>query len=287
MSYSAVVYSVMIASPSDVTTERDIAREVIHEWNAVHSFDRKIVLQPIAWETDSAPSMDARPQAVINKQILERADLLIAIFWTRLGTRTDEASSGTVEEMEKHMSAGKPAMIYFSSTPVVPESVDSDQYAALKSFREDCQVRGLIEKYDSPKLFKEKLGRQLAFTLNTNDYFALVKVETTSGETDVVDGTIRLPSLSSEARELLIQASLDKEGYIFRFESLGGLNIQTNGREFVEQGSPRSLALWDGALKELIREDLLQDSGQKGEIYRLTGRGYGVADLLISKSATP
>ena len=37
MSYDAKVFNVMIASPSDVESERSIVREVIYEWNAVHS----------------------------------------------------------------------------------------------------------------------------------------------------------------------------------------------------------------------------------------------------------
>lgn len=47
MPYSANVYRVMIASPSDVAKERQIIREVIHEWNSVHSEDRGIVLMPL------------------------------------------------------------------------------------------------------------------------------------------------------------------------------------------------------------------------------------------------
>jgi hypothetical protein len=34
MSYDATVFNVVIASPSDVQFERNVAREVVHEWNA-------------------------------------------------------------------------------------------------------------------------------------------------------------------------------------------------------------------------------------------------------------
>lgn len=46
MSYHAEILNVMIASPRDVNFERAQAREVIHEWNAVHSETRNIVLLP-------------------------------------------------------------------------------------------------------------------------------------------------------------------------------------------------------------------------------------------------
>lgn len=70
MSYSAVVYKVMIASPSDVSAERSIVREVLSEWNVVNADVRQQVLLPIGWETHSVPEMGDRPQSLINKQIL-------------------------------------------------------------------------------------------------------------------------------------------------------------------------------------------------------------------------
>jgi hypothetical protein len=42
---------------------------------------------------------------------------------------------GRTEEIEEHLRAGKPAMIYFSNAPVRPDSVDEAQYRALRKFR--------------------------------------------------------------------------------------------------------------------------------------------------------
>lgn len=70
MSYDAKAFNVMIASPGDVASERSIIRDVIYEWNAVHSNTRKIVLLPIGWESHSSPEMGASPQSIINNQIL-------------------------------------------------------------------------------------------------------------------------------------------------------------------------------------------------------------------------
>lgn len=71
--------------------------------------------------------MGDRPQAIINKQLLEQSDLLVAVFWTRLGSPTGATNSGTVEEIEEHLAAKKPTMLYFSSAPVRPDSVDNEQ----------------------------------------------------------------------------------------------------------------------------------------------------------------
>src|SRR3954451_18617701 len=131
MSFEAAVYNVMIASPGDVVTERNVAREVIAEWNAVHSSTRNLVLMPVGWETHSAPTMGKPPQEVINEQLLRNADLLVGIFWTRIGTATSTYASGTVEEIEEHLNADKPAMLYFSEAPVRADAVATEQYGQL------------------------------------------------------------------------------------------------------------------------------------------------------------
>jgi len=65
MGYNAEVFNVMIASPGDVASERSIIRDVIYEWNDVHSKSRHIVLLPIGWESHSSPEMGSSPQEII------------------------------------------------------------------------------------------------------------------------------------------------------------------------------------------------------------------------------
>lgn len=279
MSFLANVFEVMIASPGDVQVERNIAREVIYEWNAIHSHSTQIIIQPVGWETHSTPSMGDRPQAIINKQLLMRSDLLLAVFWTRLGTPTGEASSGTVEEIDKHLGAGKPAMVYFSSVPVRPESVDEDQYRALKEFRKECEHRGLVETFESPTDFRNKFARHLASTINNHDHFKI------SSPLDVhsslsFENRPDIPQISKEATELLVEASKDPRGCIMRLRHLNGMDVITNNRSFVEQGNSRSRATWESAVDELAGEALIKDVGYKGEIYELTREGYNLAEIL-------
>jgi hypothetical protein len=82
MAHQATLFRVMIASPGDVSEERHVIREVIHEWNTIHSLDKNIVLQPVGWETDSSPELGGRPQHIINEQILKDCDLLVGVFWS-------------------------------------------------------------------------------------------------------------------------------------------------------------------------------------------------------------
>lgn len=62
--YTANVYNVMLASPSDVDEERQVARDIIWEWNYLHSQDKRIVLLPLGWETHSSPLLGDRPQGI-------------------------------------------------------------------------------------------------------------------------------------------------------------------------------------------------------------------------------
>jgi len=274
MSYNATVYKVMIASPSDVTDERIIVREVIQEWNSVHSEDRQTVLMPLGWETDASPSMEDRPQEVISRQILRNCDLLVAAFWTRLGSPTGKSPSGTVEEIEEHWGADKPAMIYFSSVPVVMESVEPEQWEALQAFKKQCRDRGLVETYESLQEFREKFSRQLAQTVIRNFSSGGQPV---SADVRVVDRDEGAETLSADAKELFIEAVKDPHGYVSKMESLAGTDVSTNRREFVERGNPRSEAKWLGALEELCDHDLLQDQGD-GQVFKVTRSGYEMPD---------
>ena len=161
MPYNARVYRILIASPSDVEEEREIAVRVIQEWNDLYSHTRQVVLLPLRWETHTAPDYGTRPQEIINRAIVDQCDLLLGIFWTRIGTPTGEADSGTLEEIERVANAGKPVMLYFSKIGIDPDKVNLDQMARLKSFKEQTYSNALIESYKSHIDFRDKLAKQL------------------------------------------------------------------------------------------------------------------------------
>ena len=173
--YNARVFNIMIAFPSDVASERLIIREVIYTWNAVHSAKERIVLLPVDWKSHSSPEMGERPQAIVNKQTVDKCDLLVGIFGTRVGTETGEYPSGTVEEIEKHIAEGRPAMLYFSNQLGHSTSFDMDQYAKLEKLRKEYERRGLYENYDAPSELREKFYCQLEMTVNEHETFQLPK----------------------------------------------------------------------------------------------------------------
>lgn len=275
MSYTALVVKVMIASPSDVARERQLIRDVIQEGNAIHAEDRKIVLMPVGWETHSTPDMGDRPQAIINRQLLKTSDLLVAVFWTRLGSPTGAAASGTVEEINEHLAAGKPAMIYFSAVPVRMDSVDGQQYERLRAFKEELRSRGLFDEYVDLTSFRTQFARHLAQRVIANFVGG-----DAAAEIDRPPPTEQAPDLSEAARELLLEAVQDPGGAIMRLGTMSGTHVQTNRRSFVEGGNLRSAAQWRRAVDELHSLGLLEDRAGKGEVFFVTDTGYRAADLL-------
>ncbi|MBK6867841.1 MAG: DUF4062 domain-containing protein [Burkholderiales bacterium] len=249
MSYLATTFNVMIASPGDVASERAIARDVVYEWNAVNSSSRKIVLLPIGWETHSSPEMGLPAQAIINKQVLSKCDLLVGIFWTRIGTPTEDHLSGTVEEIEKHIGQGKPAMLYFSSQPVAMEMVDLDQIQRLKTFKESCRTQGIYEGYDSHSEFKDKFYRHLQLKVNEHPLF-FSNVGDAQFEHELIESIVKIPRISTESRILLKEASQDASGIIIHAHYIGGAAIQTNGKNMIASNERREIAKWESALGE-------------------------------------
>ncbi|OGV48574.1 MAG: DUF4062 domain-containing protein [Lentisphaerae bacterium GWF2_52_8] len=281
MSYTATVFKVMIASPSDVSPERAVVRERLAEWNIVNSDSKKTVLLPIGWETHTSPEMGDRPQSIINKQVAKDCDLLVGIFWTRLGTPTGEYESGTVEEIEEHIKTSKPVMLYFSDAPVRPDSVDTKQYERLKEFKESCKTKGIFETYSDLNDFKEKFYRQLQIKLNQESYFK-IKMPTQVYITEEIlqSNSPNIPKLSKEAQSLLKEASHDSSGTILRWNHLEGFIVQTNDQSFVSSNNPREQATWEAAIVELEKSDLIQAVGYKREAFRVTKGGYDIAELL-------
>lgn len=88
------------------------------------------------------------PQAIINKQLVNRADIVIALFGSKLGTVTPAAVSGTAEEIDRAENEGKPIHLYFSTAPHAND-VDPDQLRALRDFRSELEQRGLYGTFGS------------------------------------------------------------------------------------------------------------------------------------------
>lgn len=282
MAYQATAIPVMIASPGDVFEEREVVREVVHSWNYINSARAKVVLIPAGWETHSSPELGVRAQELINERVLKDCDLLIGVFWTRLGTPTGDSESGTVEEIKEHIKAGKPAMIYFSSKPAAPETINPDQYKALQGFKAECKELGLVEEFENIIEFKDKVSRQLQLCLINNSYiksiFPTIEENASGSRSSLtIHTSSRKTGVSEEAAVLLKAAAQDTHGVIMKIAVVGGRFIQAGGKTFGGEGG-RESAKWEHALNELVNSKYVVERGRKGEVFELTHEGWALAD---------
>jgi hypothetical protein len=165
MVYQARVHRVLIASPSDVANERMAIRRTVFEWNSVHSLEQQAVVLPVMWEFEATPEMGEPPQGILNRQLVNSSDILIGIFWTRLGTPTGREESGTVEEIKEFLDKGKSVLLYFSSAPTVPSRLDPEQFRKLTEFKHWCRQRGIVFDYESTDDLGELIRRHLLATV--------------------------------------------------------------------------------------------------------------------------
>jgi hypothetical protein len=161
MPFTCKTYRVLIASPTDLIKEREAASDAINDWNALYASAEQVVLLPIKWETHASPRSGVRPQEAINEQLVKDSDILVGMFWTKLGTKTGVADSGTVEEIDQFVAAKKPALLYFSNRPINPGKINLRQHRKLRKFQQETYEKALVGSFTSPGKLKQALVRDL------------------------------------------------------------------------------------------------------------------------------
>ena len=161
------VLRILIASPGDVTAERDLAEKIVGETNQGLGPNSEVLFQSIRAESDVSPGIGSDPQAVINAQVPE-FEIFVGIMWTRLGTPTPRAVSGTVEEFERAIAAWKrsPAavrvMFFFNQSNAPIDQIDLDQLKALREFKASLTARGVyFKEYRDEEQFRALLSSAL------------------------------------------------------------------------------------------------------------------------------
>lgn len=143
------VLRTFLASPGDVAAERAAAGQVVEELNLAWSRFLGLSLELVRWETHAWPGADVDPQALINRQIGDEYELFIGIMWSRLGTATHRADSGTEEEFERAYArhvvdrGSVRIMFYFKSAPP-PADAEPAQLAKVAEFRERIEREGVL-----------------------------------------------------------------------------------------------------------------------------------------------
>jgi len=161
---------VFVASPNDVQRERDSLLGIVNELNRTCDSllgQAMVRLELVRWETNTFPDA-GRAQALITEQLGDY-DIFIGILWTRLGTPTGKAASGTIEEYEnayaRWKESGRPHICFYfnraASSP--PRSVaDAEQILGVARFREQLETKAFVGEYDGAAMFADTIRPQLA-----------------------------------------------------------------------------------------------------------------------------
>jgi hypothetical protein len=158
MPRNARVYDCLVISPGDVDAERDAIDGAVQFYNTVFGIHSGVVVQTSRWEY-AAPDLHGPPQAVINRQIGDHCELGIAVFWSRLGTPTDEHDSGSIEEIERLLARGARVMVYHCVRDVPQDRLRDSQYPLLQAKLVELKQRGLVKEFrTTEELTKLVLG---------------------------------------------------------------------------------------------------------------------------------
>jgi hypothetical protein len=264
MACALTAYSVKMVSPGHSAMELIIAREVMGEWNAHHALERKQILLPLEGE-----GIPARLPA----------DLLVAFFPIFQGTPDEQALRNAGEEIERHLQAGRPALIYFSGARADFAAASVAQEKEWGDLRRRYESRAVIDSYGDEKEFRAKFSRQIDTIIGTHGYFQ-----------DQVSASTAVPApppereLSALARTLLSEACEDFEAYISRIKVGNTLKIQANGKQLVDPAKPELIATWDAAFEELLAGSYICDAGCNGQLYQISTKGF---DFLKTIGKTP
>lgn len=144
---------VFIASPGDITAKRNEVEETIYRWNIENTDNTKVILMPIRWETNAIPTYvnNSSGQSVINKQIVENSDILLAIFGHKLGSPVDNYRSGTIAEIDCFYKNSKGEVgIFFLDEPV--PQILAEEYIEVKKYRDSLEDKGFYGTYSKDNI---------------------------------------------------------------------------------------------------------------------------------------
>lgn len=270
--FQADVYKIMIAAPSDIKEEIDVAINIINHWNYLNSEIQKVICLPLHWFISSYPEVGKHPQKIINNQVVSKSDLLICVFGSKLGTPTEDYASGSVEEVEEHIKAGKPVMIFFKRILDI-NNCDIEQITRLKKYKESIGNNALYvdynDVYDFGKILTDK------FTLCINSIFIKDKIITNGLDRQDIGNNIELSEFDKE--RLKVWTSVDNPDFFqVHFEGgnciygLGAANQYQvkNGKEKIE---------WDTFFEKLLSLELIKIKGydkNNNPIYQLKANAY-------------
>lgn len=130
MKHNVTMFDLLLSCPGDAYKEcYPAVKRAIERINADPQISNSISISLKHWSTSSYPQSGGQAQKLLNSQMVNDADIAVAIFWTRFGTPTDDYDSGTEEEIDLLIKNNRQVFLYFLDKPIPPSITDSPEYA--------------------------------------------------------------------------------------------------------------------------------------------------------------
>lgn len=160
-------YHIFLASPGDVSTERQHVRQFFERYNRQTAQLWNVRFEVVDWENYSTTGV-GRPQELITQQTLEKyrdsLALVIDIMSQRFGSPTGNADSGTEEEfnwaMKSHQQNGFPEIKWFFrkvNTLEMPTDPDAAM-RAVEQWKKVLAFRKQMQDLNNPIFYTEYPG---------------------------------------------------------------------------------------------------------------------------------
>jgi hypothetical protein len=171
MPRQSTVLDIFLSSPSDLDAERDFVLAASQEWNLLHSRDTGCYINVITWEDTIVPALSGRPQQVVNEQVGDDYDVYLGMMWSKLGSPTGKAESGTVEEFDRALDRyrrgeGIRLAMLFKTAPIPTSILNGAQFDGVITFKrrfaEEGGFYGEFETDDELRSVLNRLFKQIA-----------------------------------------------------------------------------------------------------------------------------
>jgi hypothetical protein len=166
MPEQVLLFRVFVGAPSDVDEALDVIRGQIEQWNRDHGPLSRARVEFINWRTHSHPAAGGRPQALLNKQVVDKSDIVVGIFNTRFGSPTGKADSGTEEEIRRSIKQGKTVMVYFANRPTPRQRQARSEFDRIEKFKRKLGENALYHTYTDMPAFEAAFRQHLAGAMN-------------------------------------------------------------------------------------------------------------------------
>jgi len=266
--------TVFVGSPSDCKQEHKIVSDLIPKLNVdLETLGMPIQFSLVSWAKGVFPDV-GRPQDIINDK-LDKADIVLLVFWYRFGTDAGNTLTGTEEEfhraLERRHRKGTPrVLLYFKECPL-PYDVDPDQLRRLREFRKilDTRAELLAGTFQDENEFKEQARQALLdeakkWTAGVERSGTLKTLETPAGVTP----------WSEKRNQILNEEGFSSIQRVFGQESLSGrvfaVELLTQPQRFVYRDRQKIVsldrrhttdAIYTGTARRRLR-DVCFDSGE-------------------------